>query len=112
MHRKPGAVSFAAAFPALVNSALALCCHRFQKRGQHGASSSYKATNHKGGLIAGGNVKYVACHQWASSGADGEKQAQELCDEMNLFINEGRNAGTAFVTEADNTGAVITEEKI
>lgn len=44
--------------------------------------------------------------------ADGEKQAQELYDDMNLYINEGENAGTVFVTEADNSGAVITEEKI
>ena len=41
--------------------------------------------------------------------ADGEKQANMLLDEMNGFLNEDGNSGTAFVTCVDNTGAQITE---
>jgi beta-ribofuranosylaminobenzene 5'-phosphate synthase len=42
--------------------------------------------------------------------AEGEDQAEEILEEMNGFLNLGRNRGTAFITSADNKGAQLTEE--
>jgi beta-ribofuranosylaminobenzene 5'-phosphate synthase len=39
---------------------------------------------------------------------DGKAQARELSDEMDQFINEGKNSGTVFITGADNKGAQIS----
>jgi beta-ribofuranosylaminobenzene 5'-phosphate synthase len=41
--------------------------------------------------------------------ADRESQAKKLLNEMNKFLNEDGNIGSAFITKADNHGAVITE---
>ena len=41
--------------------------------------------------------------------ADGPKQANALLEEMNRFLNAGDNSGSAFITDADNTGAQISE---
>jgi beta-ribofuranosylaminobenzene 5'-phosphate synthase len=40
---------------------------------------------------------------------DGEHQANQLLDEMNGFLNEDGNSGSAFITPADNHGARITQ---
>jgi len=40
--------------------------------------------------------------------ANGEKQANLLMEEMNRFLNDNGNVGSAFVTSVDNTGAQIT----
>lgn len=40
---------------------------------------------------------------------DGEKQANNLLNGINKFLNENDNSGSAFITSADNKGAIITE---
>ena len=40
--------------------------------------------------------------------AEGTAQARELADEMGRYINEGKNSGSVFITEADNRGARIS----
>jgi beta-ribofuranosylaminobenzene 5'-phosphate synthase len=40
---------------------------------------------------------------------DGRSQANNMLDEMNSFLNEGKERGSAFITSADNVGAQIIE---
>jgi beta-RFAP synthase len=39
--------------------------------------------------------------------AEGKKQAEELADSLNNFLNEGKEKGKTFVTDANNTGAQV-----
>ncbi|MCW4049652.1 MAG: hypothetical protein NWE89_07930 [Candidatus Bathyarchaeota archaeon] len=43
--------------------------------------------------------------------ADGMIQARKLCDELSKFLHKDDNTGKAFVTRADNKGALITDSK-